>query len=118
MSAMAAANSGKRHILRVVDHRREQATRGVYRNAEVHLLVVGDLLLLLIPGGVDIGVANQSLDRLPWRRTAGRSGLRRACHAKAALFACAQLPNLGHIDLVELGELSGGLERFPGSWQR
>src|SRR5699024_5766409 len=47
----------QRHQVRVLEVRHDQTARGGRGDAEVHVVLVDDLLRVLVPGAVDLGIA-------------------------------------------------------------
>ena len=115
------------HPVGVLDVRHGQAARGGGRDAQVHVVVLDDLLLRFVPAGVERGVVLQRD-----QHGLGHQGQRRelvAGERAAGLELRQQLHGRGHVDGQELrdvrcgeragdhgggGELAHALDRRPG----
>ena len=89
----------------------QQALVGVHRDRQVLGVVVGDFLLVLVVGRVDLRVLLQGLgDGLGDEGQEGQ--LDAVLGLEGVLGLGAQLGDLGHVDLVHLGQLGGDVQRL------
>ena len=105
----ALSDVSQGHILNTLQHRNQQTLRGIHSDADVHRVVVGDLLGLRVVGRVDVRVLHQCLSRGLHKEVQVRD-----VHAmlidECRLHTLPQLRHASDVCLLDVGELCSGLQ--------